>query len=475
MDSILVNNLVQNILREIDEGIHIVDKDGNTVLYNSAMESIEGLNKEDVIGKHILEVFADWTPENSTLLIAIKEKRIVKRKMQSYFNFSGQKITTENITYPIFGVDDSILGAVEIAKNFTNVEKMSNQILSLRKKLVKTASEVESESKHYRFEDIIGNNKNFLQAIKISKRASKSDSSVLIIGETGTGKELFAQSIHSLSARESGQFIAQNCAALPETLLESILFGTTKGSFTGAENRAGLFEQANGGTMFLDEINSMSGSLQAKLLRVLQEGYVRRVGGNKDIKIDVRIIAASNVNLGELIENGSFRKDLYYRINVINVQIPPLRERKDDIISLADYYIRKYNTKLDKDVWMISKDLQEAFVNNEWKGNIRELKNIIESAMNMIDDEHVISKEHIQSHLDEYFCTTNTNIVSEDIILSNTEDMEFDGLNEYLERREREIIEHYLKKNDGNLTFAAKDLKISRQNLQYKVKKINKA
>ncbi|MGB3367287.1 MAG: sigma 54-interacting transcriptional regulator [Acidaminobacteraceae bacterium] len=472
MDSILVNNLVQNILREIDEGIHIVDKDGNTVLYNTAMENIEGLNKRDVVGKHILEVFRDWNPENSTLLMAIKEKRVVKRKMQSYFNFSGQKITTENITYPIFGADDSILGAVEIAKNFTNVEKMSNQILSLRKELVKTTTNFENVSRHYKFEDIIGNNKIFLQAIKISKRASKSDSSVLIVGETGTGKELFAQSIHSLSARDDGQFIAQNCAALPETLLESILFGTTKGSFTGAENRAGLFEQANGGTMFLDEINSMSSSLQAKLLRVLQEGYVRRVGGNKDIKIDVRIIAASNVNLGEMIEDGSFRKDLYYRINVINVQIPPLRERKDDIILLTDYYIRKYNKKLDKDVWMISKDLQEVFINNQWKGNIRELKNIIESAMNMVDDEHVITKEHIQSHLDEYFCTINANLVSEDIILSSTEDIEFDGLNEYIERREREIIGYYLKKNDGNVTFAARDLKISRQNLQYKVKKL---
>ncbi len=472
MDSILVNNLVQNILREIDEGIHIVDKEGNTVLYNKAMANIEGLEKEDVIGKHILEVFTDWTPDNSTLLMAIKEKRIVKKKMQSYFNFSGQKITTENITYPILGVDESILGAVEIAKNFTNVEKMSNQISSLRKKLVKTAADTEKTPKHYNFNDLIGKNEDFLHAIKISKRAAKSDSSVLIIGETGTGKEIFAQSIHSLSSRVVGPFVAQNCAALPETLLESILFGTTKGSFTGAENRAGLFEQANGGSLFLDEINSMSLSLQAKLLRVLQEGYVRRVGGNRDIKVDVRIIAASNIDLKKLIENGLFRKDLYYRINVINVNIPPLRERKDDIKLLIDYYIKKYNKKLDKNIVSISRDLEEAFLNNPWKGNIRELKNIIESAMNMVDDEEEIRKEHIQSHLDEYFCTLESGLDSDNIVLSNVEEVEFDGLNEYLSRREREIIEYYLEKNKGNLTYAAKELKISRQNLQYKLKKI---
>ena len=470
MDSKIINsNLVQNILHEIQEGIHIVDKNGVTILYNASMEKIEGLKKEDVIGKHILDVFPNWTTENSTLLTAIKEKKIIKKDIQSYFNFSGKKITTENITYPIIDSDNKVIGAVEISKNFTNVEKMSKQILNLRQRIDLDEKE-KKNNRFYHFEDIIGINKKFLNAIKIAKRASKTDSSVLIQGETGTGKELIAQSIHSASKRAKYEFIAQNCAALPETLLEGILFGTSKGSFTGAENRAGLFEQANKGTLFLDEINSMSDSLQAKILRVLQEGYIRRVGGQKDIKVDVRIIAATNVELKFLVEEGSFRKDLYYRINVINVNLPPLRERKDDISILTDYFIKKYNEKLGKDIWMISEELKNTFRAYAWKGNIRELKNFIESAMNMVDDEHVISKEHIPGHIDELM-NVKVNISEKHITKDLNLPENFSDLNNYMENKEKQIIEYFLSENGYNLTKTAKMLGISRQNLQYKIKK----
>lgn len=305
-----------------------------------------------------------------------------------------------------------------------------------------------------------------MEAIKMAKRAAMSSSSVLIEGETGTGKELFAQSVHSGSNRREKPFIAQNCAAFPESLLESILFGTVKGSFTGALDKPGLFEQANGGTLLLDEINSMSITLQAKLLRVLQEGYVRRIGGSKDVMVDVRIIATTNENLLELVEKGDFRKDLFYRLNVINIRIPSLRERLDDVRLLSDYFIRMYNDKLGKDVWMIGQDIEILFQEYTWPGNIRELQNMIETAMNMVVDEHVITMEHLAHKVEEL---SHRKVTQAESTMPKL-DLD-DGLNEYLQSIELNLIKDLYKANDGNISKTAKALKISRQNLQYKLKK----
>ncbi|MEA3424289.1 MAG: sigma 54-interacting transcriptional regulator, partial [Bacillota bacterium] len=313
----------------------------------------------------------------------------------------------------------------------------------------------------------IGKNDDFSKSITIAKRASKTSSSVLIYGDTGTGKELFAQSIHYESKRKDCPFIAQNCAALPESLLESLLFGTTKGSFTGAIDRPGLFEQADGGTLFLDEINSMSMHLQAKLLRVLQESYVRRLGGDKEIPIDVRIISVTNEYPKDLLAKGTLRKDLYYRINVIPIYIPNLIERADDIPLLVDYFIREYNKKLEKDVWMISDELMEAFMQYHWVGNIRELKNFIESSMTMLDqDEHVITTNHMPAHIDGLLNKKKVNGFRDKSI-------EFIDLNSFIIEKEKEIIIEFLKINSCNVSRTATDLGISRQNLQYKMKIYN--
>lgn len=463
MDHKLIFDSMQNILHEIEEGIHIVDREGITVIYNQAMEKIEGLEAESVIGKHLLEVFPDWTKENSTLLMAMSYERPIQKQMQNYLNLKGKKITTMNTTFPILS-DGVLIGAVEIAKNLTSMNSMSDQILELQSKLTGTQKNKFSVKKLYTFDTIIGKNKLLLDAIKIARRAAVTTSSVLIEGETGTGKELIAQSIHSDSDRWNKPFIAQNCAALPPTLLESILFGTTKGSFTGAHDRAGLFEQSSGGTLFLDEINSLSLDLQAKLLRVLQEGYVRRLGGREDIKIDVRIIAATNEDPLVLMQNHSFRKDLYYRLNVISIKIPPLKDRSDDIPFLVDHFLRYYNEKLHKDVWMIATELQEAFKGYQWPGNIRELQNFIESAMNMISDEHVINMEHLPSHVE--------NLLK---LKKQTEQLpRFEGygdLNTYLEEIEKGILTDVLQATNNNISKASELLGISRQNLQYKMKK----
>lgn len=453
----------RKILDSIEEGVHIVDKKGRTILYNKAIEEIEGLSHQQVVGKHLLDIFPDWTKENSTLLTVLSSGVPIIDREQSYLNFRGKNIKTVNSTYPIFDGDE-LIGAIEIAKNITTVNHMSEQIIELQQKLLKPVKK-EAGIKQYHFEQLIGKTDRYLEAIKIAKRASKSNSSVLIYGDTGTGKELFAQSIHYASERKSKPFIAQNCAAIPETLLEGLLFGTAKGSFTGATDRPGLFEQADGGTLFLDEVNSMSLALQAKILRVLQENYVRRVGGTKDVPIDVRIIAATNEEPDLLISEGQFRKDLYYRLNVINIRIPSLNERAEDIPLLVDYFIREYNEQLGKDVWMVSSELLEAFKRYNWAGNIRELKNFIESAMNLISDEHVIGKEHMPSHVAEVLLKKSHYIPETG--------QQITDLNEHLKIIEREIIVSTLVKCKHNVSKAAKELNLSRQNLQYKIKQFD--
>ncbi len=331
------------------------------------------------------------------------------------------------------------------------MSNLSEEIISLRQQLIKPKRRSSTGKQYYSFENIVGREKCILEAIKIGQRASGTVSSVMIIGETGTGKELFAQSIHEMSDRVDKPFIAQNCAAIPESLLEAILFGATKGSFTGAQDRPGLFEQADGGTLFLDEINSMPIPLQAKILRVLQESYVRRIGGQKDIPVDVRIIAASNEDPRTLVEEGLFRKDLYYRINVIQLRIPSLKERAGDISLLVDHFIRMYNQRLGKDVWMLSQEIMEAFKLYSWPGNVRELQNFIESAMNMIGDEHVINREHLPNHVEEILEQRSEKA---DTINYNA----IESLPDYLGQLESDIIAFNYNKHDGNVTKTAQKL-----------------
>ena len=451
-----------DILSSIEEGVHVVNENGITLIYNKAMEEIEGLSESLVVGKHLMDVYPEWTRETSTLLTVLSTGISILDQEQLYLNFKGKKITTLNSTYPIFR-NNKIVGAFEISKNHTYVSHMSEKIIELQQRLLK-----DTVTKHgrrtYSFDHLIGRSENYLKAIQIARRAAKTSSSVMIYGDTGTGKELFAQSIHYESDRKENPFIAQNCAALPETLLESLLFGTTKGSFTGAVDRPGLFEQADGGTLFLDEVNSMSLNLQAKLLRVLQESYIRRIGGDKEISVDVRIISATNEAPKVMLENGTLRKDLFYRINVIPIYIPNLNGRQEDIPLLVDYFIREFNKKLKKDVWMISDEMMDAFSLYKWTGNIRELKNFIESSMNMMDrDDHVISLEHMPAHVDEFLqIKTKNNYIDNSI--------EFTDLKTFLNQKEKQIISDFLKINKYNVAKTARNLGISRQNLQYKMK-----
>ena len=343
--------IIEELIKLIDEGVYIVDKNGIGRFYNDTMASMEKVNVEDVLDKKFHEAFPEVRKNDSTMLKALLKGEPTVRKQQTYKNFYGKEITTVNSTIPIV-VEGQTVAAIEVAKDITDIRRMSDTLLELQKEQNKRETATQSASpagtviKKYTFDDIFGENEDFEVALNRARKAAENDASVFIYGETGTGKELFAQSIHYCGKRKDKPFLAQNCAAIPESLLEGILFGTSRGSFTGAVDREGLFEQANGGTLLLDEISAMPYDLQSKLLRVLQEDYIRRVGGTRDIPVNVRIIATVNEPPEDLIAQGKLRKDLFYRLNVINIQIPALRERPDDIPLLAERLLEKYNKKV---------------------------------------------------------------------------------------------------------------------------------
>ena len=299
MNDTFIKENIYEILDHVDEGIHIIDKNGRIVYYNRFAQSIDDIDRERAVGRHILEIYPSLSEDTSTLLTVMRTGEPIYNVEQTFINYKGKKITTINSSIPI-KASGKIVGALEISKDITQVKEMSEKIVDLQSKLYGNNKNVGKVTKEkgkakYTFVDIIGECKEMLALKSLALKAAETDAPVLIYGDTGTGKELFVHSIHNASPRRNKPFIAQNCAALPANLLEGILFGTVKGGFTGAEDREGLFELAHGGTLFLDEINSMPLELQAKLLRVLQDSTIRRVGGTKTIDVDVRKIGRAHV------------------------------------------------------------------------------------------------------------------------------------------------------------------------------------
>lgn len=450
--------IIQELIKLIDEGVYVVDKQGIGRFYNETMATMEKVNVEDVLQKKFHEAFPEVRNNDSTMLKALLKGEPTLKKQQTYKNFYGKEITTVNSTIPIV-VGGETVAALEVAKDITDIRRMSDTLLELQKEKSEPATESERKSiRRYTFDDLHGENEYFMQALNRAKKAAENSASVFIYGETGTGKELFAQSIHYGGKRRNKPFLAQNCAAIPESLLEGILFGTSKGSFTGAVDRAGLFEQANGGTLLLDEVSAMPYDLQSKLLRVLQENYIRRVGGTKDIPIDVRIIATVNEPPEDLIAQGRLRKDLFYRLCVVNIEIPTLRERVDDVQILAEKFLQKYNEKFEKEIWMISEGALKKLRNHDYPGNVRELENIIEQSVSMSDDEHVLTEK----------------ILAMPSRRRKAPAIDYDKdvpLDQYLESIEAKIISEALIEAGGNISKAADALQIKRQTLQHKLKK----
>ncbi|OBR91457.1 MULTISPECIES: sigma-54-dependent Fis family transcriptional regulator [Clostridium] len=430
-------------IESIPEGIMICNIYGEIKFVNSALLQITGYSQECIMDMNIQDMVCNWNNITSNI-----------------HNISIQ----QNIETSVKSVKNILKLNLNIYPLYT--KKMDDRIIIVVFKEIKKKRKLEErrlEGKAiYTFDKIIGKNKNFLNIIEYSKKISNSKSTILITGESGTGKEIFAQAIHNYSDRKENVFMAVNCGAIPEKLIESELFGYEEGAFTGAKKggNLGKFEIANGGTVFLDEIGEMPVEMQVKLLRVIEEGLIVRVGGYSQIPVNVRIIAATNKNLKEEVENRNFRRDLFYRLNVLPIPLPPLRDRKDDICLLVDYYMNRISKKLNKRKIKITSDQMDKLVQYEWPGNIRELENVIEFFINI---------EHIDENIIQ-----SEGLFKEDNVKNSR--IYYDGdfmFNMNLENLEKTHIENVIRKFKGNFTLAAKAMGIGRNTLYRKIKKYN--
>ncbi len=464
------HRIIEALSHYIEEGIHIVDRRGISICYSKSMAEMEKVRREDVIGKNFRETFSHIPSNQSTLLRALEKGTATMDLQQTFLNLHDKEITTVNSTLPVT-VEGQVVAAVEIAKDITKIKQLSDKLMACQEGYLGPPKVEQPRIRHYNFYDIIGEEELFKAVMARGKKAAKTEVPVFIYGETGTGKELLAQSIHYDGIRKKGPFLAQNCAALPESLLEGILFGTSKGGFTGAVDRAGLFEQANGGTLLLDEISAMPYELQSKLLRVLQENYIRRVGGTKDIPVNVRIIATVNEPPSALIERGDLRKDLFYRLSIINLSIPPLRERKEDIPLLVDRLLEKQCRRMQRKVKGINDQALIKLLEHDYPGNVRELENIIMAAVAVGEVGQVLTEEHLAVPLDRVQRQrgiSGKSAGAKGEILSVEEGM---NLKEHLWEEERRFIEQAMKKNENNISKAAEALGLKRQTLQHKLRK----
>jgi len=472
-----------DVFSAFDEGIIISDTTGKVLFYNQAMGRIDDLTPEYALGKKATEIY-DLTDKTSVIMQCIQKGEPVVNHTFFYRTRLGKVANTSVSVFPLY-TGMRLFGAICYVRDYTVLEK------TICSKLTPSSPDKSPAGTRYTFADAIGKNPEFQDAIKSAKMACDTPSSIMLHGKTGTGKELFAQSVHSHSHRRKNQYIAINCAAIPENLLEGNLFGTARGAFTGAIERPGLFEQASGGTLFLDEVDSMPIGLQAKLLRALQEKKIRRVGSLKEINIDIKIISSVSTTPHESIKKGALRNDLFYRLGVVLIRLPSLMERPEDLIELTWHFIRKNNRQLGTYVTKISSRVVEFFKNYNWPGNIRELEHIIEGAMNMVGRYDTLRTTHLSPHFSatpEFKKFTgimpeiaaplfpNENSVRRrpnktSITFPDDHHDPLEKLSEVQTESEKIIIFQALKACKGNVTQAAKRLGISRQLLNYKIKK----
>ena len=371
----------QLTLESMREGICVLDKDGWITYANPAYLRILGQEQDQVVGTNI----RDGSPDSARSKVLKTGERILGNITKK-----PNGVTIIANVNPII-VDGEILGVVSVVNDITEMQNLMDKLNKVSAKAEYLEHELLRTKKHESaFQKIIGAGGKISDAIAVAAKAAEGSYTVLIRGESGTGKELFAEAIHYSSPRANGPFIRLNCAAIPSALLESELFGHEKGAFTGAiRTKPGKFELANKGTIFLDEIGEMEKNMQAKLLRVLQKKEFQRVGGEETIKVDVRIIAATNQNLEELVRQGEFREDLYYRLNVIPIILPPLRERREDVPELVEFLVRKISTELGKGIRGVRNDVMEALLRYRWPGNVRELENVLERTITLLDGEYI--------------------------------------------------------------------------------------
>ncbi|WZL72411.1 sigma-54-dependent Fis family transcriptional regulator [Clostridiaceae bacterium 35-E11] len=448
-----IQSMLQAIFHSTQDAISVVDEKGIGVLVNPAYTKLTGLMEEDIIGKICTVDIAEGESIHLKVLKTMKPVKNARLKVGP-----GRKQVVADAAPMI--VDGELRGSVAVLHDISEIKRLTYE-LDQAKQIIRKL-----EAK-YTFDDIIGEDEQLKLAIENAKKAAKTPATIMLRGESGTGKELFAHAIHDASNRKYRQFVRVNCAAISENLLESELFGYEEGAFTGARKggKKGLFEQANGGTIFLDEIGEISLSTQAKLLRVLQEKELVKVGGNRPVNIDVRVIAATNLDLERAIKEGRFREDLYYRLNVIPIIIPPLRHRRKDIGLLACHLIKKFNQEYGRSVQKISPKAIDRLMILDWPGNVRELENYIGRAMiNMKFNETIMHDHHLPT------VEIQAERKNMDFHRDDTEEQILDKtLDEVLEETEKKYIVAVLQEKQNNRTEAAKHLGISIRSLYYKL------
>jgi PAS domain S-box-containing protein len=449
-----IQTMLQAIIHSSDDAISVVDENGRGILINPAYTRLTGLTQEQVIGK---PATADISEGESMHMKVLQTRRAV-RGVPMRVGANKREVIV-NVA-PII-VKGKLKGSVGVIHDMSEIKTLNRELTRARQ-IIRTL-----EAK-YTFEDIIGSSEEMTLAIEQAKLGAKTPATVLLRGESGTGKELFAHAIHNASDRKYNKFIRVNCAAISESLLESELFGYEEGAFSGAKRggKRGYFEEANNGSIFLDEIGELSANTQAKLLRVLQENEIIRVGGTKPIPINVRIIAATHVNLEKGIAKGSFREDLYYRLNRMPIHIPPLRNRKEEIPVLCEGIIQKINRDYGRNVEGVTQAAILKLLNYDWPGNVRELENILGRAMIFMNYYETLINVH---HLPEL---TPKKVGSEPLIGDLSESLQQNrSLAAMVEEYEAEIIQQTLHSLNGNKTASAKALGLSVRNLYYKLEK----
>jgi len=440
----LANKHFKAIMESISEGLICVNEDGIVTDINLFAKKILSLKEQDILGKDINSFI--YKENRNKILKVIKNGRRYEEEELYFKGKNNKRISCIATVTPIQeNKTKKLEGVVITFKESKVIHNLINKIVGAEAR--------------FQFEDILGESPAIKDAIKIAKKASRNNTTLLLNGESGTGKELFAQSIHNASSRKNKPFIFLNCGAIPRELVASELFGYVEGAFTGAKRggHPGKFELADGGTIFLDEIGDMPLDTQANLLRVLETKEVVRVGGHDIIPIDVRVIAATHKDLKKEVEQGNFREDLFYRLNVVQIKIPPLRERKEDIKIYIDYFIEKFSIKMGKVIKDVSEGFYKGVMNYNWPGNVRELQNVMQYIINIIDNNEVLTSEHLPSYM-------KTNNIPRKL--------ELEGL-PTLDEVEKITIERTIQEVKGNLAKAARILGIGRSSLYRKMDKYN--
>lgn len=451
----LENKILNKSIEYINDAIYAIDREGRELVLNR-IERFMPIYKDKLI-REMMEVF--------------ETGQSIPGNYNKYISQDHKEIHMLSTLVPV-KEGDEVVAVLLINRYLNRVQETLARVQNLKlKNRDYSKAKLPDNNTSYTFEDIIGESKVLNEVKNQAMRASTSNIPILIQGETGTGKELFAQSIHNAGSNAEKQFLAINCAAIPGNLLESILFGTKKGIYTGAENTEGLMEQTGEGTLFLDEINSMSIELQAKMLRALQEKKVRRLGSKREIPIKCRIISSINENPEKLISEGKLRKDFFYRIAALTLIVPPLRERGKDILLLSKVFIERYSRIYGKFVTGMSPQLEELFMMHKWPGNIRELVHIIESSLNFIDTENCLTTRNLPNYFQIRTNESKLTLSEESPNTGNLE-MKADSLPKLLNEIEKGMILNTLKKNEGNITKSAEALGIKRQNLQSRMNKL---